>query len=66
MKCAQHAAHNPKFEKMGLLRHLNGGHKKIKGPTHMNVSTTLLPQPLPTFSFRAVHLNVSFLNIGLF
>ena len=25
MKCAQHAAHNPKFD----------GHKKFKGPAHM-------------------------------
>ena len=35
MKCAQHAAHNPKFEKMGLFRHPRGSHGQIKGPAHM-------------------------------
>ena len=30
MKCAQHAAQNPKFEKMELFRH-----KQIEGPAHM-------------------------------
>ena len=36
MKCAQHAAHNPKFEKMVSFEDIpGGGHKKIKGPTHM-------------------------------
>ena len=35
MKCAQHTAHNPEFEKMGYSDTPSGGHKKIKGPTHM-------------------------------
>ena len=35
MKCAQHAAHNPKFEKMGLFRHPGDSHGQIKGPAHM-------------------------------
>ena len=32
---AQHAAHNPKFEKTELFRHPGSGHKYIKGPAHM-------------------------------
>ena len=35
MKCAQHAAYNPKFQKMGLFRHPRYGNEKIKGPAHM-------------------------------
>ena len=35
MKCAQHTAHNPKFEKMGYSDTHDGGHKKIKEPAHM-------------------------------
>ena len=72
MKCAQHAAHNPKFEKMGLLRHFNGGHKKIKGPTHVNVATTLENSPTPTHLFIqsgafecVVSKHRPFLNSGL-
>ena len=33
MKCAQHAAHNPKFGRISATP--GSGHKKIKGPTHM-------------------------------
>ena len=35
MKCAQHAAHNPQFEKMVLFRHPWWRPVTDKGPTHM-------------------------------
>ena len=43
--CAQHAAYNPNFEKMGLFRHPRGGHKKIKRPAHMDYSGYHLRTP---------------------
>ena len=49
-ECAQHAAHNPRFEKMGLFRR---GHKKIKGPAHMVEGGHHLrkaPNPHPHYS----------------
>ena len=36
MKCAQHAADNPKFEKMDYSVIHDGGLKEIKGPTYMD------------------------------
>ena len=41
MKCAQHAAHNPKLEKMGLFRQPGGGTNRLKDPpTWLKVTTT--------------------------
>ena len=52
IKCAQHAAHNPKFEKTELLRQPWWWHLQIlKGPpTWLKVATTseIEPQPLAT------------------
>ena len=35
MKRTQHAAHNPKFEKMGLFNIPGGGQNRLKDPPHM-------------------------------
>ena len=35
IKCAQHAAHNPKFERWNYSDILSDGHKRIKAPTDM-------------------------------
>ena len=45
MKCAQHAAHNPIFQKMGLFRHSRWWYGKIKGPTNMIEGNQKTPTP---------------------
>ena len=35
MERAQHAAHNPKFDNLGLLTHPGGDRETIEGPAHM-------------------------------
>ena len=48
MKCAQHAAHNPKFDKMGFIQIiLVVALTKIKGPAHMFESGHYLRNRFP-------------------
>ena len=53
MKCAQHTAHNPEFEKMGLFRQPPVvAIKRLKDPpTWLKVATTSEKPPTPTHVF---------------
>ena len=58
MKCVQHAAHNPKFEKMGLFTP-GGGHKKLKDPsTWLKVATILEKNASTAFSKQIIHIKI--------